>query len=214
MYLSTIRLVLGETGEALDAIQTGFGLQGQSSDPKFEMFLCARLAQAHLQQGGAGALQRAEPALERGMRLADKPSSTLVSALASAALASAAVDLWEARGRPAAERQPLAQFLKQSIRNARGDWRPGTLPLLWRLRGWEAWLFGKPARARRAWRKSLAVAERLKIPYEAGLAHSVLGQHAAAGLYRQAHLQQAAEIFERLGAAYDLEQARQAFEAG
>jgi hypothetical protein len=54
------------------------------------------------------------------------------------------------------------------------------------------------ARARRMWRKSLAVAERLKIPHEIGLAHSVLGQHAA-GQDRHVLLQRAAEIFERLG---------------
>lgn len=209
VYLSTIRLVLGEDGEALDAIQTGFSLVEQSSDPKFEMFLCARLAQVHLRQGGDDALQRAEQDLERGMRLASEPSSTLVSGVASAALASAAVELWEAHGQPDAERQSLARFLKQSNRNTPRDWRPGTLPLLWRLRGWEAWISGKSARAQRMWRKGLAVAERLKIPHEAGLAHSVLGQHGA-GKYRLAHLQKAAEIFERLGAVYDLEQARRA----
>jgi hypothetical protein len=59
------------------------------------------------------------------------------------------------------------------------------------------------------WRKSLAVAERLKIPHEIGLAHSVLGQHAA-GQDRHVLLQRAAEIFERLGAVHDLAQARRA----
>ncbi len=208
--LTTLQLVLGQTGEALDAIQTGFGLLEGSSDPKFEMFLCARLAQTHLRQSGDGALQRAEQALERGKRLAGEPSSTLVSAVASGTLAQAAVELWEARGRPVAERQSLAQFLRQSNTNTRGDWRPIAQPLLWRLRGWEAWLSGKPARARRTWRKSLAVAERLKILHEAGLAHYVLGQHA--GKDRQAHLQKAIEIFEKLGAVYDLAQARRALE--
>jgi tetratricopeptide (TPR) repeat protein len=211
-YLITIQLLLGRIQEALDAIQTGFELLEHSSDPKFEMFLWARLAQAHLRQGSAGALQRAEQALERGKRLADEPSSTLISGVASCALASAALEMWKARGQPAGERQSLAQFLKKSNANARRDWRPATLPLLWRLQGWEAWLSGKPARARQLWRKSLTVAERLKIDHEAGLTHYVLGQHVT-GKARQGHLQKAREIFERLGVVYDLEQARHALEA-
>lgn len=211
VYISTLRLLLGENGEALDAIQTGFGLQQQSSDPKFEMFLCARLAQTLLQRGGADGVQQAQQTLERGMRLADTPSSTLVSALAAAALACAAVDVWEGRGQPASERPALARFLQQSVTNARGDWRPGTLPLLWRLRGWEAWLSDQPARARRLWRRSLAVAERLQIPYEVGLSHSLLGQYAVTVEEQQAHLRQASEIFERLGALVDGERVRRAF---
>ncbi len=207
--LASLQLILGQAEEALGAIQTGFGLLEQSSDPKFEMRLCARLVQAHLQQGD---IQRAEQALERGKRQAGTPSSTLVSAAASDALAQAAVELWEARGQPAAERQSLAQFLRQSNKNARGDWRPIAQPLLWRLRGWEAWVAGRPARARQLWRKSLAVAERLKIPHEAGLSHYVLGQHPATGKDRQAHWQKATEIFERLGAVYDLVHARRAFD--
>ncbi len=209
--LVTLRLALGQTQKALDAIQTGFGLPEGRLDPRFEMFLCARLAQAHLRQSE---LQQADQALERGMRLAGEPSSTLVSAIASGALALAALELWEARGQPAAERQSLAQFVRQSNTNARGDWRPIAQPLLWRLRGWEAWLSGRPTRARQIWRKSLAVAERLKIPYEAGLAHYVLGHASrdAGGKDRRAHLQKATEIFERLGAVYDLEQARRALE--
>jgi flagellin-specific chaperone FliS len=58
------------------------------------------------------------------------------------------------------------------------------------------------------WRKSLAVAETLKIPYEAGLSHYVLGKHNAAAKERQMHLQKAVEIFEGLGAVVDLEHAR------
>jgi tetratricopeptide (TPR) repeat protein len=208
---ATVQLILGQTEEALDAIQTGLSLITQGSDPKFEMLLSARLVQAYLQ---LCEVNKADQALERGKRLADEPSSTLVSAAASAALASAAIELWEARDQPASERESLAQFVRQLHKNARGDWRPVAQALLWRLRGWEAWLSGKPATARRMWRKSLTVSARLKIPYETGLSHYVLGKHADTVGDRQMHLQKAAEIFEKVGAIVDLEQARRAIEEG
>jgi tetratricopeptide (TPR) repeat protein len=208
--LATVRLLLGQAKEALEAIQTGFSLLPQSSDPKFEMFLCARLIQVHLQQGE---VQRAEQALERGMHVASQSSSTLISAAASGALASATIELWEVRGRPTSELGTLTQFVKQSYKNARGDWRPIAQPLLWRLRGWEAYLSGKPTRAQKLWRKSLAVAERLKIPHETALTHYVLGKHELTIKRRHAHLQKAAELFERLGAVVDLEKVRHALNA-
>lgn len=204
--LATAHLVLGQIKDALNTIQTGFDLLPESSDPKFEMFLCARLVQAHLRQGDIG---QAEQAFERGKRLAGGPSSTLVSAAASGALALASLELWEAHGQPASERVPLAEFVKQCNTKVRGDWRPIAQPLLWRLKGWEAWLSGKLARAYRMWRKSLTVAEKLKLPYEAGLSYYVLGKHSVSTNDRQSHLQKAAESFELVGAVIDLEQARQ-----
>jgi tetratricopeptide (TPR) repeat protein len=207
--IATAQLILGQTEEALDAIQTGFNLLAQGSDPKFEMLLSARLVQVYIR---VGEVSKAEKALERGKHLANEPSSTLVSAAASAALASASIELWEARGQPPSERKSLARFIRQLHKNARGDWRPVAQALMWRLRGWEAWLSGKPASAQRMWRKSLAVAERLKIPYETGLSHYVLGKYVDSTKDRQLHLQKAAMIFEKVGAGVDLEHARRAIE--
>jgi class 3 adenylate cyclase/tetratricopeptide (TPR) repeat protein len=207
--IATARLILGQTEDTLGAIETGFSLITQGSDPKFEMFLSARLVQAYLQLGETS---KADQALERGKRVADEPSSTLVSAAASAALASAAIELWEARGHPPNEHKSLAKFIRRLHKTSRGDWRPVAQALLWRLRGWEAWLSGKPATAQRVWRKSLTVAERLKIPYEIGLSHYVLGKYGNTVKDRQLHLQKAAKIFEKLGAVVDLERAHRARE--
>jgi hypothetical protein len=49
------------------------------------------------------------------------------------------------------------------------------------------------------------------MPYEQGLAHCQIGQHLLEeDPDRQTHLAQAGEIFERLGAAYDLARVQQA----
>jgi hypothetical protein len=67
------------------------------------------------------------------------------------------------------------------------------------------WLSGSPRRARRAWRKSLAQAQRLGLPYEEALTHREIARHTKPGdPRREAHLARAREIFERLGAAGDL----------
>jgi len=81
--------------------------------------------------------------------------------------------------------------------------------LLWD--GLHHWLAGKPARATRAWQASLAAAARLEMPYDEALAHYELGRHLPdADPGREEHLARACEIFERLGAAYDLARAREA----
>ena len=84
-------------------------------------------------------------------------------------------------------------------------------PSRWRIDASYAWLDGKPARARQLWRKSLAEAERLAMPYEQGLAHYEIGRHAA-GAERQTHLIAAEAIFTQLGAAYDLARVQEALE--
>ncbi len=73
--------------------------------------------------------------------------------------------------------------------------------------GWYDWLDSNPSGARRAWRKSIEQARKLDMPYEEGLAQYELGRHAAGAEGRQ-HLAAAAEIFEQVGAVYDLGQAK------
>jgi class 3 adenylate cyclase/tetratricopeptide (TPR) repeat protein len=207
--LVSVRLVLGQPAQALADIQTIFNLLKQEAHPDFERLACARLAQAHLRQGD---LPLATQALERGLSLTNEAPPALIFAVGSAALASAALEVWQARGQPATERQSLAQVLRKLCANARHDSRWIAQPLLWRLRGWEARLSDNPPQARRLWRKSLAEAERLQIPYETALAHYEIGQHAS-GDVRRRHLTHAVEIFERLGAAYDLERTQAAMDA-
>jgi tetratricopeptide (TPR) repeat protein len=115
--------------------------------------------------------------------------------------------LWEAgRGRPNTVREMSgrAWTLSRTLRDFAGMHPIGS-PQAWLWYGRCAWLSGKEGRAWRAWRKALAGAERLGMPYDQALAHYEMGCRAAAGNpARQDHLVRAREIFARLGAAHDL----------
>ncbi|HMA36463.1 MAG TPA: AAA family ATPase [Chloroflexia bacterium] len=70
--------------------------------------------------------------------------------------------------------------------------------------GHYAWLGGHPAAARTRWRRSLATARALDMPYDMGQAHRAIGQHLpVTHPARAAHLAHAAALFARLGAAAD-----------
>ena len=80
-------------------------------------------------------------------------------------------------------------------------------PRAWLFQGRLEWQTGRPARAFKAWHKSLAMAQRLSMPYEQGLAHYEIGRHLApADPRRPVHLDQARAIFTGLNAGYDLAQ--------
>ena len=67
------------------------------------------------------------------------------------------------------------------------------------------WRSGKRHSARREWRRSLATAAQMGMPYAEALAHCEFGRELDAGdEERTDHLSHAAEIFARLNAAHDL----------
>lgn len=73
--------------------------------------------------------------------------------------------------------------------------------------GWHEQLAGRPQPAQQRWAKALTLAQRYKMPYEEGLAHYHWGRFLpATDPTRQTHLKEALAIFERLGAAWDVEQ--------
>ena len=81
--------------------------------------------------------------------------------------------------------------------------------------GLRAWLRGRRSRAFRLWRRSLTLAEALQMPYERARAAFEIGRHLAPDADgRRHHLHQAADLFERLGAAADLERARRELSTG
>lgn len=86
---------------------------------------------------------------------------------------------------------------------------PFAAPRALLYQGLANWLAGRNGRARKAWHQSLQAAERLAQPYEQALAHYEIARHLEPGATaRTMHLNGAIGIFERLGAAYDLEKAR------
>jgi tetratricopeptide (TPR) repeat protein len=73
------------------------------------------------------------------------------------------------------------------------------------------WGLGRPERAKKWWAKSLAAAEKLGLPYAAGLTHLEMGRRLPPlDSARPRHLGRACRIFSRLGATYELEQAKEA----
>jgi class 3 adenylate cyclase/tetratricopeptide (TPR) repeat protein len=75
---------------------------------------------------------------------------------------------------------------------------------------WE-WLEGRPGSAKKWWAKSLQAAKRSGLPYSEGLIHYEIGRRLLlADPERARHLARACRILARLGAAHDLEQAKEA----
>ena len=76
------------------------------------------------------------------------------------------------------------------------------------------WLLGKPHQAHKSWQKSLSYAQQFEMPYEAGLAHYEIGRHLPLNdPHRSERLMQACDIFDKLGAIYDLERAQGALQS-
>ena len=110
--------------------------------------------------------------------------------------------LWEA----GYDRSKLKQQARQAVKalNSFARTFPIGRPAAGLYDGLYEWLRGRPKRARRAWDKALAVAEELAIPYERGRLHYEIGRHLPGDSTAAAHLQQASQIFTRLGATHEL----------
>jgi hypothetical protein len=71
-------------------------------------------------------------------------------------------------------------------------------PRAWLWQGLYDWLLGKPHRAYQAWKKSLALAQELNLPYEQAVIHAEIGRHPE--LPQQSEHQQCAQaLFKQLG---------------
>ncbi|MEO8355296.1 MAG: AAA family ATPase [Chloroflexota bacterium] len=76
-------------------------------------------------------------------------------------------------------------------------------------RGWHQWLTGKHQAAIKTWEMGLRSAQKLNMPYEEGLLHLKLGSHLPHDTVdRRQHLEQAIEIFEKMGVVRELAIAR------
>jgi eukaryotic-like serine/threonine-protein kinase len=78
------------------------------------------------------------------------------------------------------------------------------LPRARRNEGLVQWILNHSERARKLWKQSLADAERLALPFEAGLAHYELGRRADRNSAdRRLHLEKAIAMFEIVGTPYE-----------
>jgi DNA-binding SARP family transcriptional activator/predicted ATPase len=172
------------------------------------------LALAHLTQGDRPAAWQAAETGLRHISGADLVGPYAIEGYAG--VAETFLTLWETRTTPHNIARTADHDLKLNAQQAcRALHKFARLyPLgqtrAWLYQGWYEWLANRPAKAWAAWQKSLAAAERLKMPYDQGRAHYELGRHrwpeksGADDRQRQDHLRRACEIFSQLNAAPDL----------
>jgi class 3 adenylate cyclase/tetratricopeptide (TPR) repeat protein len=207
----------GKFSEALtflDEIETLLVQESHVVDEALRIDLHALRALLHLRRDDPEmALAEADQAID----LLTKTSPTSYLSLPGyAGVAEAYVALWEAAilaGNPKSRIQTLKSQARRAGKALRNYARvfPIGQPRAYLWQGVIAWISGHPGRAQKLWAQSLATAEQLAMPYDQGLIHYEIGRRLPAGdPARSEHLSQAAEIFERLGATYDLEQAQKA----
>jgi class 3 adenylate cyclase/tetratricopeptide (TPR) repeat protein len=190
-----------EVAACLSELQIALGEDSKIVDEAMKLGVQGLRAATHLRQG---AYQSALEAAKQTMDMAAKTMPSSYGVLSGYANpAEVFLALWEV-GHPEPN---LDTMTRKACKLARGFARvfPIGRPraLLWG--GLYEWLAGKPVRAHKAWLESLAVARSLEMAYDEALAHYEIGRHTDAGdPARQEHLSRAGEIFERLGAAYDL----------
>lgn len=138
--------------------------------------------------------------------MAQAPPTAIYALSGCAGVAEVYLTLWETRDyRSYVEGLALAEASRRvcATLNTFGRTFPVVRP---RSRLWQglcAWLAGRPAQARAHWRAGLIDAVQLAMPYDQGRLHFEMGRHAL-GAERRTHLAQAAALFSRLGATYDL----------
>ncbi|MBI3302236.1 MAG: hypothetical protein HYZ72_09220 [Deltaproteobacteria bacterium] len=207
---------LGQIDEAVSLLETVLALLAKHPDRAEELRAWGLLAVVRLRRGEyLPAQQAAEKAAHLIAQLPSPTSHYLLEGYAG--VAEVHLALWEVSSQlPAIERRALVQRALHTcaaLRRYAGVFPIGQ-PRAWLWQGWAEWLAGRPARAWKAWRKSLAAAERLAMTYEQGLAQYELGRHfAPQDPARQIHLVRACELFTQLGATYDLTRAQAASES-
>lgn len=111
----------------------------------------------------------------------------------------------------AARRGPLQRKAKRGCRTVRGASRQfgNVRPRRWLLQGLLEWHRGERDKAFAAWRRADATAAGMNMPFERARARFEIARHGGAGAERAAYLDQAAETFRELGAAYMLRRVRE-----
>ncbi len=133
-----------------------------------------------------------------------------------AAIADVYFEGWERTLRDPSRRQDSVKFKSLAERSLKllhafENVFPIGQPITPYYQGWYEWLIGKPHQALQTWKKGLAAAQKYRMPYEEGLAHYRLGVCLpASDPSRADHLAKAREIFERMGAAHELQMLKSA----
>lgn len=162
-----------------------------------------------------GQLKQAyELAKQTSALISGSPPSAPANFLGYAGAAEVYLGLWQTGlevGQPATE--ALVNAARQACKDLHGYARVFKIgkPRAEAWSGLYEWLRGKPRRAHKAWQRALAEAQRLEMPYEAALAHYLIGSHSG-GASAPQHLQRAITLFEGMQVPFDLGRARVALQ--
>jgi len=147
----------------------------------------------------AGELSRAAHEAELSLMFFRKASITTFSSFkAYEGLADAWLRLWETEPWNS-KYQASAELVCQCFWRYARIFPIGQAPA-WIFQGVAHWLAGRPTKAQPAWRKGLAFAQQLHMPYQEARALWWLGK----AFNQKELIEQAGEIFERLGAKWDV----------
>ncbi len=203
-HLATLALRRGHPRRAAELIEEALHFLDLEEDHISGILCYGHLALARLRLGDRSA---AEAAAEQASEQIG-PHARVTASLALwgyTSTAEARLGLWRqaiADGESDEQLKARARAARLACRGVRAMGRTFSMcrPDALRCAGTLALLSGHRRRALRAWRRSLAAAEQLAMPYEQAQAHLELGRHLpASDPARRRHLDRAGEIFERLG---------------
>jgi class 3 adenylate cyclase len=187
----------GETDRVITLAESTLPMFAQSTGLRIpEAVTYGMLASIYVRQGRFN--QARQAATTANALLANVPLPVYTHGVTYGHLAEVYLALWEQdQNTTISEFKALAQQACRSLHKLMRLY-PAGQPSTWRWQGLYDWLDAKPGRARRAWQKSLAAAQKLAMPYDEALAYYEIGRHATAD-EQTSHLARANEIFGQLG---------------
>jgi tetratricopeptide (TPR) repeat protein len=210
---SEVALRFGQAGHAEQVLawaEEAAALLKEGTDVQQYIRFYGVVSEAHWR---LGQVAKARQAAEQGLAILTRSQPSISYSLEGyASVAAIFLTLWEQERRqtPTSNSQ-TRESARQALRALYKFARPFSIGTA-RAHLWQGvfeWLDDKPAAARRAWQKSLAVARTMAMPYDEALACYEMGRHTL-GEDRHVSLMRALDIFERLGARYDVERTRAA----
>jgi len=128
-----------------------------------------------------------------------------------AAVADACFELWEKalRAQPVIDSEQYKLLSEKAIKPLRAFQGvfPIGQPVTPYYQGWYEWLTGKQEAALKSWNKGLEAAQKFNMPYEEGLLRVKLGARVKDDS-QKLHFERAIQIFENMGAVYELKLAK------
>jgi tetratricopeptide (TPR) repeat protein len=199
----------GEAATAIPMLEEALQILSELPNFASSVNTNAQLALANLR---IGQQEKALAFAARVLELAMDISPTVYSLdIGFSAVAQVYFELWEKALRDqnvltdAGPYKLLAEKALKLLRAFRNMFPIGQ-PYLAYYDGWYHWLTGKQQRSMRIWQAGLQPAQRLGLLYEEGLLRARLASHLPEGsAERNEHLQRARAIFEKMGAAHDLQ---------